>query len=213
MAIYTPRGLKIRLPVPFAFALMSRLHPRVSAFEILKTTEGLEELPAALSFVAALVCAFVRSSPQQLFLSVLASCLVALLINQLGLYIFPGLVALGTTYSYFSGWGLLLILIAIATFLTVGWLGVVAFAAAKISGWLISQVLEWSFTRRTFAGLGHPLTFSERHFLNAYRLHAAKLGITTDISLKLEEEDEAHWRPALDRLASEWPQIVARFTR
>lgn len=54
MAIYTPRGLKIRLSVDHAFTLMARLFPDVDAFKILKTTEGLESIPATLAFITGL---------------------------------------------------------------------------------------------------------------------------------------------------------------
>ena len=56
MAIYTPRGLAINLPVSYSFALMKRLHPTVDAFKVLKTTEGLESIPAVLTFVTGIAC-------------------------------------------------------------------------------------------------------------------------------------------------------------
>lgn len=50
MTIITPRGLKVRIPVPYAFALMARLYPEVSPFRVLKTTEGIESIPGMLAF-------------------------------------------------------------------------------------------------------------------------------------------------------------------
>lgn len=201
----------MRLPIPYAFALMSRLHPQVSAFTVLKTTEGLEYIPAALSFVTAVTCALLRLPPVHFFLAVLITESAGLIVNQLGFYSLPGLVAFGTAYSYLAGWGVLLVVAVVATFVTIGWTGVLAFFAAKLLAWLVSQVLQWSFARKS-ARMGRALTFSERHFVNAYRLHAVRLGLSTDVGLGPSEENEDSWRPAFDRLASEWPQVVARFT-
>ena len=48
MPIYTPRGLNIRVEIPYAFALMARLTPQVEPVAVLKTTEGLEFKPLHL---------------------------------------------------------------------------------------------------------------------------------------------------------------------
>ena len=56
MAIYTPRGLKVRLPIDFAFALIARLYPKYDAFKVLRTTEAIELMPKALSAVAGIIC-------------------------------------------------------------------------------------------------------------------------------------------------------------
>ncbi len=60
MAIFTPRGLKIRLPVDYAFALMARLYPKVDAFKVLKTTESLELIPSVITLLTGLVCFYLR---------------------------------------------------------------------------------------------------------------------------------------------------------
>lgn len=40
MALFTPRGLKVRLPMSYAFALIARVYPRSDAFRVLQLTEG-----------------------------------------------------------------------------------------------------------------------------------------------------------------------------
>jgi len=106
MAIYTPRGLKIRIAVPYAFGLMARLHPKVTPFRILKTTEGIESLPGMLAFIAGIIAFALHLPPLQIVLIVAAIQLVGKLINAFGLYIVPGLVNLGTLFSYISGYGI-----------------------------------------------------------------------------------------------------------
>lgn len=131
MAIYTPRGLKIRIAVPYAFGLMARLHPKVTPFRILKTTEGIESLPGMFAFVAGLVAFGLHLPPTQIALIVGICQLAGALINALGLYIIPGLVGLGTLYSYISGYGIYLIAVVITGFLLGGWQAVVAFFVGK----------------------------------------------------------------------------------
>ena len=63
MSIYTGRGLKIRLPIDYGFALMQRLYPAVDAFKVLRTTEGLELLPSCMAFIAAILCFMNHASP------------------------------------------------------------------------------------------------------------------------------------------------------
>ena len=76
MAIYTPRGVKIRTSVPYAFGLMARLNPKVTPFRILKTTEGIESLPGMLAFIAGMVGFSMHLPPLQIAL-VIAACQLA----------------------------------------------------------------------------------------------------------------------------------------
>lgn len=96
MALYTPRGLKIRIAVPDAFGLMARLYPKVSAFRVLKTTEGIESLTSLATFIAAITCFIMKIDPFQIALVISITYIVSILINTFGLFIIPGQVALGT---------------------------------------------------------------------------------------------------------------------
>lgn len=213
MAIYTPRGLKIRLSPRIAFGLIARLYPKVTAFKILKTVEGIESLPTVVSFVTGLYCFATRLEPLKTGVAVFIGYLVATLINLRGLYFIPGLVSLGTLYSYVSGFGLLLIVLCVFGFLVAGWQSVLAFFVGKYLAWAIAQVIELIDTRRMYKLSGYPFTASEKYFFNAYRLHASKLGVTTDITVSEEEAEEDNWRTAFTDLATRWPQVVARFTQ
>ena len=59
---------------------------------------------------------------------------------------------------------------------------------------------------------GQALTASEVNFFNAYRLHASRVGVTTDIDLSDGETQEDQWRPTFAAFAAEWPQVAQRFT-
>lgn len=106
MTIYTPRGLKIRIAVPYAFGLMARLYPKVSPFRILKTTEGIEILPGMLAFISGMIGFAIHLSPFQIALVVATSQIIGALINFIGLIMIPGLVGLSTLFSYMSGYGI-----------------------------------------------------------------------------------------------------------
>lgn len=212
MAIYTPRGLKIRIAVPYAFGLIARLYPKVSAFKVLKTTEGIESLTSIATFIAAIICFIMKIDPLQIAVVVSITYIVSVLLNTFGLFIIPGQVAIGTLYSYISGYGLLIIVIAIVGYFTTGWQGVLAYFIGKFSGWIVARAIEIIETKRYFKLTGFAFTASERCFFNAYRLHAAKHGITKDINLSAEEEKEENWRPSFEDLAQQWPEVVARFT-
>jgi hypothetical protein len=212
MAIYTPRGLKIRLTVDYAFALMARLYPRVNAFQILKTVEGIESLPQSFAFLAALTCFFLNLPPWQIFIVVFSVIILLSLMTRYGFYVFPGIVKLGTIYSYLSGFGILLVLLAAFGFYWVGWRGVLAYFAARLFAGVVNWILTMQETRMYFRKVGQALTASERNFFNAYRLHASALGITTDVEVTDEETEIANWEPTFLDLATKYPKVVARFT-
>jgi hypothetical protein len=212
MAIYTPRGLRIRIAVPYAFGLMARLYPMVSPFRILKTTEGIEYLPSMLAFASGIIVFIIKLSPLYIGLVVGGAQFVGVLINLFGFYLIPGLIPLATLFSYFAGYGIFFITILVVGFIFTGWQGVLAYLIGKLVAALVSQVLQFWQTSRYYKMIGHAFTTSEVHFFNAYRLHASQVGITTDVDLSDKEMEENHWGPTFEAFAIEWPQVVQRFT-
>jgi multidrug transporter EmrE-like cation transporter len=212
MAIYTPRGLKIRLPTDYAFTLIARLYPRVDAFEVLKTTEGLESLPQAFAFATGLISFLLKLSPVQIGLAVFVVTVAIATMTRYGLYIFPNFVKVGTVYSHISGFGILLIVLCGLGFFLVDWKGVLAFFIARLFAGVMNLILNWRETNYYYSELGDAITASERNFINAYRLHASRLGITIDVAVSEEEMNEGKWQLVLTDLAWKWPKVVDRFT-
>jgi hypothetical protein len=212
MAIFTPRGLKIRLPLEYAFALIARLYPKVDAFKVLKTTEGLESIPSLITFITGLLCFYLHLPIFEVGLYVFIASLIGFLITLFGFYLLPGLVRLGTFYSYISGFGILLILLVVYGFITVGWQGVIAFFVAKFTAEIIKIAIETIQMKKIHSKTGLALTVSEINFFNAYKLHASGLGKTMDITVSDEELKEENWRPVFEDLAIKWPEVVRRFT-
>lgn len=212
MAIFTPRGLKIRLQLDYTFALMARLFPKVDAFRVLKTTEGLEQLNGSATFIVGFICFYLKLEPVQIGILVFTASFIITVLDIKGLFLFPGLVSIGTLYSYLTGYGLLLIVLSVAGLLLVGWQGVLAFFAARLLAGMINGLLNWLEVKRIHELSNLALTASERHFFNAYRLHASRLGITTDISVTDEELKRENWEHVFEDLAAKWPEVVSRFT-
>lgn len=212
MAIYTPRGLKIRLPLDYTFALLARLYPRVDAFRVLKTTEGIESIPSLLAFCTAMVCFGLHTTPFIVGLAVTIAVTFGTLLTSRGLFIIPGFVALGTLYSYLAGYFIYFTAIIVVGYITTGIGGVAAYFAARVIAFIIQQVFEFSDTKAAFAATGMPLTAAEKNFINAYRLHASRIGETIDVEVSDDELDESNWSEVFGDLAYKWPQVVQRFT-
>ncbi|MDD5456432.1 MAG: hypothetical protein PHV30_05300 [Candidatus Margulisbacteria bacterium] len=211
MAIFTPRGLKIRLPVNEVFALISRLYPKVNAFEVLKTTEGMESIPSLITYIIGLICFYLRLSIIEIGFYVFFASIIGFLLTPV-IYKISGLVRLGTVYSYISGFGLLLFTIIVSGFITVGWQGLAVFFLAKFLSEIIEMASEGIQTKLSNSKNNRILTGSEISFFNAYRLHAIRLGVTTDTYVSKDELIKESWLPVYEDLVKKWPKIVERFT-
>jgi len=212
MAIFTPRGLKIRLPVNYAFALMARLYPQVSAFRVMKTCEGIQDVPSLLAFCAAMACFIAHVEPYVAGITVFCAYVVGSLLMLRGFFIVPGLVPISTCYSYVAGRGILTVIVLVTGYLTLGWQGIVAYLVARVLAFICEQSIEFADTRNAYSEARIVLTASEKHFINAYRLHASRLDKTTDVDVSEDELDEANWGPVFEDFATKWPEIVRRFT-
>lgn len=211
MQIFTPRGLKIRLDVEYGFALMKRLYPKVDAFKVLKTTEGLELFPSAITFIAALVSFALRLDTVSIAVISFLSYFIAFMLTFFGLYVIPGLPTLGTLYSYISGYGIAFVIIAVIGYLTSGVYGVIAFFIGRILAGILCWVIDFIGAKRAYNKTGIMLWNSEKNFLNAYRLHADKLGITNNIAVSDIEMQEKNWIDCYEDLAQKYPQVVERY--
>lgn len=211
MQIFTPRGLKIRLDVEYGFALMKRLYPKVDAFKVLKTTEVLELFPSAAIFIATLIAFAIGLNPVSIAIVAFSSYIVAFLLTFFGLFIIPGLPTLGTAYSYMSGFGVAFVILALVGYFTSGLYGVIAFFIGRISAGIVCYILDFISAKQAFNKTGLMLWSSEKNFLNAYRLHADKLGISNNMTVSSIEMQEENWMDCFEDLARKYPQVISRF--
>jgi hypothetical protein len=212
MAIYTPRGLKVRLPLDWAFALTARLQPRIDAFTVLKTTEALECTAGAATFIVGMTCFAFRTPPIATGVAVATTAMLIHTLDRRRWIVLAPLIPLARVYSYVSGYGILVLALSFVGYVRSGWLGIAAFFAGKGTVAVLNYFVEFAWMKRAFAKTEIVLTASERHFFNAYRWHALKVGASGDVNVTAEELHPSNWQPALTLLTLKWPAVVRRFT-
>ena len=201
MTVYTPRGLKIRLPADCCFALVSRLVPEKNAFTVLLTTEGLECIPGVLVFATGLAGFLLRLEPLRLGGYVLAASVLGSCVNKWPRVV-PGLPALGTVYAVLAGRGLIMGVQVAVGLLSAGWPQVLAFYAGSLTGGALNELLGTLGSAK--------MTDSEVSFLDSYRLHAASVGAPTSVELADEELAEENWCEVLRDYATHCPESASR---
>lgn len=194
MAVFTPKGLKIRFEIDYCFALLARLYPKISPYKVLRLTEGLESIPGFLAVLTGLVCFLFHVEPLKIGFWVCGISIIGYLITVTGFYVFPGLPFLSTLYSTFTGFGIYYILMAIIGFFLVGWKGVFAFFIGRTIAGLFNTVYGSIESSRLHKKTGLVLFGSERNFVNAYRIYASKIGKSTDVEVSEDELNEENWK-------------------
>ncbi|MCC6795750.1 MAG: hypothetical protein IT366_11590 [Candidatus Hydrogenedentes bacterium] len=216
MAIYTPTGLKIRLPVPYAFALMSQLEQRVTPFRLLMTTEGIELVPNMLRLATALMCFHFQQSFAATFLWCVLATIVGMLLNVIGAHRVPGLVRASTIYSFVNVWEICTVAAVLLGSIVAGWQVAAAYCLSCAAGWVLGfleeYVEEGLLAAHVPRVIGIPLVGAERSFINAYRYHATRTGLRNLI----HENDasiinEGNWKDTLVRFDASWPQVAMQF--
>lgn len=214
MAIFTPRGLKIRLGQAYAFALMARLFPHVDAFRVLQLTEEVENMAALATFIAGIVAFAMRLDPLMVAVVVGGTSFGFSMAHLLGLFIppFKFILPLSRVYSWFAGYGVFLIGLLLFGFFTVGWKGVVAYIVGKIAASALAGAIDFAYAKVVFNKTGIVITASERSFFHAYRLLADRVGVTRSLEVTDEEIEPENWEEVFTDLTIKWPVVVSRFT-
>src|SRR5690348_15171354 len=221
MSICTPRGLEIKLSVPYTFTLMHRLYPAVDAFKVLKLPEGLQSIPSCLAFVTTLVCFNLTVAPFQTLVFVFRAAVLGTLL-ALWAFVVPGLPSVGKLYSYVSGVGILFVGLVIYGFVAVGFWGVLACSAGRLAAAFVSWIVELWNGQRLYRRTGVRLGLPELNFLWAYELYASETIASPPISfqefrrslntsLTQDQMKVENWKPCFMDLARRWPKVVARF--
>lgn len=212
MAIFTPRGLKIRLATDLAFTYIARLQPKFTAFQVLKTVEGIELIPSTFAFVTGLYIFFNKYSPTDIAIYVGVATVIGGLIKAFGLYVIPFMVRFITGLSYLHGFGIFTIVIIITGVLTIGWEGTLFYFVGRYTASFFLFIIDTWQTKMTHKKTGFALTASERNFFNSYRLHASRIGVTTSLELEDGELESGKWELPYMMLQLKWPEVTARFT-
>lgn len=216
MAIYTPTGLKIRLPVPYAFALMSHLEPRVTPFRLLMSAEGIELVPNMLRLAAALTCFYFQQSFAATFLWCVLATVVGMLLNVIGAHRVPGLVRASTIYSFLNVWEICTVAAVLFGSVVAGWQAAAAYCLSCATGWVLSFLEEYVEENVLAAHVprvnGIPLVGAERSFMNAYRYYALRAGLPNRIPVDdASITDDGNWKETLMRFDASWPRVAMHF--
>lgn len=208
MAFLTPRGLKIRLPVAYAFTLLSRLYPRRKPESVLRTAEGLDYLPSFLWELSAIATiADGATWPFTILTSVLVRAL-GVVILALGFFPLPGVDTLPLYYSYVPSlvrW----LGYPLAAYFLAGWLGVGTWLASFAVSGLAQMSLESAFTRARFRKSGAPIIgTSELLFLHAYRLHAQDVDAPLNLGCSEDEIANSEWAALAATYAETHPGVI-----
>ena len=210
MAVYTPRGLKIRLSIQHCFTLIARLRPNIDAFKLLQRIEGMDDIINFIPFVMGVICFIFKLEYLYIGLYVMLAVLLANLINLYGLYIIPGLIKASLGFSYFSGYYLHYVVLAILGFVMMGWRGIVAFVLGRIIGGFIFFTFNMVYSKHQFNKYGVHFGITEREFFNAYRMYASKFNVTTNIDLSNEEMESEDWNEAFYEYMQKCPGAASK---
>jgi len=212
MPIYTPGGLKIRVEPGYAFALLSRLEPKVRPYDVLRTTEAIERIPSALAVGAALVVLLRGDGWIPLAVVTAVARLLGGFIVRNGLFVIPGLILLGQAFRLLSPFGIGFLALVVFAAIRGGPIVAATFLLATLGAGAINFAFETRKARRYHQQGAAPFTGSEVNFFNAYRLAATRLGLSTDLVVTEEEAASDRAQASFVRFATDHPDIVSRFS-
>jgi len=214
MAIYTPRGLKIRFSTPYSFSLMARLFPEITPFRVLKKTEAIENIPDALAAIGALVIAFFfpNMSCVKIFGAITAIYLVGSFMKLTGLFFIPLIIPISEAFSYIQGYGIITIALGVIGYFKIGLTKTIVLILVLLATNIVDYLLE--FIRALLCkAMNKPyLGMSELDFINAYKMLAAKTGNSADINVSQIEIDSEAWQEPYMWLEYNWPEVTCRYT-
>jgi hypothetical protein len=103
--------------------------------------------------------------------------------------------------------------VALAWFLK-GWQYAAAWIGGSALAFVISMLAIEPLRMKYYKDkVGFPLSQAEVNFLNAYRLHADRLGLSRSIEVGEDEIRSGGWQQCLEDYATKYPEAVARFAR
>lgn len=205
-AVFTPRGLHVRLPTHVAFGLMAQLRPRVRPAQVLATTEAIELTPTATSKLLALLGFVLQLSPPVILGLTILGRVVPNLLAIAGLARHSAWSVPGRLYRPLAGYGLTLLAVAALGIFLDGPVAALAFLTGTLVGGAVNMLADFLLMRRPDPRFRQPLSSTERFFLDALSLHAESSGQSLDLEHVPVTAGEGAWREALADYAAEHPR-------
>lgn len=204
MPVFTPRGLKIRVDVPFAFGLMARLHPEITPQTVLKATEGIDLLDSAVPLLACMIGLALNFSALQIGLMAFVGFILARALKPTIFRSLPGLLKACTLFAPFYGWGVpSLIFVAFALYMS-SWQSVVGYYIGLFSGGAV--LLQYAMLRR---GIDPPFGPSEWSFVYAYQYYASQIGANVQLGLSEAELSNGNWLTSFEDFSRDCPKAAS----
>ncbi|HLP49476.1 MAG TPA: hypothetical protein VK154_01190 [Chitinophagales bacterium] len=186
--VFTPRGLKVRIPPEVVQIYTDRLHPNYTAIEVLKITEAVDDIPSSIGLSVGVFAFLTNLPPLQIALYVGLATLAGEFITTFGLVqLIP--VWLLTVQSYVRRFGFFTIATILTGLLTVGWVGTLFyFIGHYFASIIFFYGVDYWLMKKAHTETGLTMTASERNFFNAYQLCAASMGVTTNLEMDENEK-------------------------
>lgn len=204
---YTPRGLKIRIPVQEAFTYLGRIYPKRTPEQVLSTAEALDHMTSVLPLVG-----LIGLKLDFAVWTIIAIALAGVMIGKLILWfgatnLLPGIVSVSYAWSRVPWLLRLSFVFGLAYWLqdTRGvliWLGTIA------ACYIGETILEFMSQSRRYRRHGLHLSDSELAFIQAWRNHALSLGVAWDQDLDDSEIESGVWHEPLEHYMTRFPGRV-----
>ena len=184
MAVYTQHRIKIRLAFQYVFALLDRLHPRVSAARVFRTVEALENYAATFALLTCVLLVVFGCPFWTVFVAVPVVHLLLLGPRRAGwLLKFPFRLLLPFSALHAALCSGVLAFVSLAVFLGVACacgclVHAVCYVVASFLSLLVTGLLERPLVVDAyFRTCGKPFTFSELSFWQAFAYWARRIGV------------------------------------
>lgn len=204
---YTPRGLKIRIPIQEAFTYLGRIYPKRTPEQVLGTAEALDHMASVLPLVGLIGL--------KLDFAVWATIAVAfsgVILGKLILWFgatnfLPGIVSTSYAWSR-TPWLLRVPLVLGLAYWLQGKRGVLIWLATIAACYIGETTLEFIAHSRRYERHGTNFSDSELAFIQAWRHHALGLGVAWDREVTDGEIETGVWHEPLEHYMAQFPGRV-----
>jgi hypothetical protein len=210
-------GKYLQMDPGWVFALLARLRradPRTDALHVLGTYQAMEEVDSVTSVLAGVVVTVWPDRPLWAIPAALVCGeIIGLALLRLGfirVIRFTGLLSLAKGWTYVPVIPFHLV-VTLGLLLTYGWAVSLLWLGGYFASIITNSALEFWLTRSRYRRTGRMITASAANFLLAYRMHAKRLGVTTDIALTEEEFASEEAEKCYADFAAKCPEGAANF--
>jgi hypothetical protein len=210
-------GKYLQMDPAWVFALVARLRREdcsTDALRVLATYQAIEQVDSVTSVLAGVLAAVWPGRPLWAIPTALVCGeIVGLVLLRLGLIRairLTGLLALGNVWTYVPAIPFQ-VAAMLALLLAYGWTAPLMWLGGYVGSIIANTAIEFWLTGRRYRRTGLKITASGANFLHAYRLHAKRLGVTTDMVPTKQEMASDEAEQCYAEFAAKCPEGAAKF--